>query len=171
MILMPASILYVIGFSLRHGIMSRRRGEIAAADDRWKDFSRAATRVSAVFLPILLVMDFFPRIALSLGLRLPPYLKAFPLLYAIISFLYLAKTLPSIAGAGRDAGPNPPASSYGLSLREEEIATLLLAGLTYREIGEKLFISLSTVKTHIERIYRKTEARNKIELGRKLGRR
>ncbi len=51
-----------------------------------------------------------------------------------------------------------------LSPRELEVAGLLLEGLTYQEIGERLFISLATVKTHVDRIYKKTGAGNKMEL-------
>ena len=51
-----------------------------------------------------------------------------------------------------------------LSPREREVASLLLDGLTYQEIGERLFISLATVKTHVDRIYKKTGAGNKMEL-------
>lgn len=55
-------------------------------------------------------------------------------------------------------------ANISLSPREREVASLLLDGLTYQEIGERLFISLATVKTHVDRIYKKTGAGNKMEL-------
>lgn len=55
-------------------------------------------------------------------------------------------------------------ATISLSPREREVAELLLEGLTYQEIGERLFISLATVKTHVERIYKKTGTGNKMEL-------
>jgi DNA-binding CsgD family transcriptional regulator len=39
-----------------------------------------------------------------------------------------------------------------MSDREREVATLLVAGLTYKEIGERLFISAKTVEHHVARI-------------------
>ena len=39
-----------------------------------------------------------------------------------------------------------------LSGRELEIGTLVLAGLTYKQIGEQLFISAKTVEHHVARI-------------------
>lgn len=48
------------------------------------------------------------------------------------------------------------AGRFGLSPREREIADLLLAKLSYREIAERLFISLPTVKSHASSIYAKT---------------
>ncbi len=160
MALMPASIVYAIGVSLRRRIA-------AAGGARWGGILRGITLASAAFLPILVVLDFFPRLLPFLGL--PPYLKAFPLLYAVISLVYLRGTLPFLGGSrGGDRAPVQGAQAYGLSLREEEVAGLLLSGLSYREIGERLFISLSTVKTHVERVYRKTGAKNKLQLARLL---
>jgi DNA-binding NarL/FixJ family response regulator len=44
----------------------------------------------------------------------------------------------------------------GLSKREEEVAALLARGLSNKEIAEKLFISVATVKDHVHRILEKT---------------
>lgn len=51
-----------------------------------------------------------------------------------------------------------------LSKRERLIAERFAEGLTYREIGEALYIAPSTVRTHIAAIYRKLEIRNKATL-------
>jgi len=46
-----------------------------------------------------------------------------------------------------------------LSEREMEVLALIAAGNSNREIAAKLFVSASTVKTHINRLYRKLGAR------------
>ncbi|MCB9085063.1 MAG: helix-turn-helix transcriptional regulator [Bdellovibrionaceae bacterium] len=46
---------------------------------------------------------------------------------------------------------------FELSKREMEVAELVVQGLTNKEIAEKLFISASTLKTHLNNIYRKTK--------------
>jgi len=56
------------------------------------------------------------------------------------------------------------ARSYGFSQREWEVARLMLQGRNNNEIGEQLFLSLSTVKTYISRIFRKTGAVSRNEL-------
>lgn len=59
-----------------------------------------------------------------------------------------------------------------LSERETEILTRLAEGKINKVIGEELYISLATVKTHILNIYRKLEVNSRIaavEKGRKLG--
>ena len=39
-----------------------------------------------------------------------------------------------------------------LSEREREVAALVVQGLTYKEIGERLFISAKTVEHHVARM-------------------
>lgn len=50
-----------------------------------------------------------------------------------------------------------------LSPREIEVLELINNGLSNKEIGEKLFVSLSTVKTHINNIYKILEVKNRRE--------
>ncbi|MBN1938440.1 MAG: hypothetical protein JW843_02570, partial [Candidatus Aminicenantes bacterium] len=58
----------------------------------------------------------------------------------------------------------PLASKYSLSPREVDVLRLVLQGRTNKEIEAALFISVETVKTHIQRIYRKTGVRSRLEL-------
>ncbi|WP_431200493.1 LuxR C-terminal-related transcriptional regulator [Mucilaginibacter sp. P19] len=61
------------------------------------------------------------------------------------------------------------AKSYGYSRRETEIVLLLCQGLTYKAIGDRLFISENTVDNTVQKIYSKTGVKSKLELIRKLG--
>lgn len=54
--------------------------------------------------------------------------------------------------------------AYKISSREREIIPLLLKGLSNRDIADKAFISLSTVKTHIYNIYRKVGVKSRFQL-------
>jgi DNA-binding CsgD family transcriptional regulator len=51
-----------------------------------------------------------------------------------------------------------------LTAREKEVAELILSGYTRGQIAASLYISLSTVKTHIKNIYSKLEINSKREL-------
>ncbi|HVO39919.1 MAG TPA: helix-turn-helix transcriptional regulator [Spirochaetia bacterium] len=53
---------------------------------------------------------------------------------------------------------------FAISPREREIISMIVRGLPNRAIGEKLFISTTTVKNHVYHIYRKTGVTNKIQL-------
>jgi len=66
----------------------------------------------------------------------------------------------------RLAPPPRPAAAAGnqLSDRELQIARSVARGRTNAEIAAELFISLSTVKTHITRIQDKLGIRNRVEL-------
>jgi NarL family two-component system response regulator LiaR len=50
-----------------------------------------------------------------------------------------------------------------LTGREKEILELLSQGLLYKEIADKKFISIDTVKKHVGNIYRKLHVSNKVE--------
>lgn len=54
-------------------------------------------------------------------------------------------------------------NSYELTDREEEILKLLSEGYRYKDIATKLFISISTVRTHIYNIYEKLHVHNRTE--------
>ncbi|MBX9693781.1 MAG: response regulator transcription factor [Cyanobacteria bacterium] len=60
------------------------------------------------------------------------------------------------------------AASYGgpyesLSSRERDVLELLVKGLTNKEIGEKLYITRDTVKTHIRHIMEKLAAKDRTD--------
>lgn len=53
---------------------------------------------------------------------------------------------------------------YDVSPRETDIVREICNGLSNKEISEKLFISLQTVKDHTHRIYIKTNVRSRVQL-------
>jgi DNA-binding CsgD family transcriptional regulator/uncharacterized membrane protein SirB2 len=59
---------------------------------------------------------------------------------------------------------------YTLSEREIEVAELLIKGMSNKEIGESLHISINTVKTHIKNIYGKLGISNRLQLINSLSR-
>ena len=57
----------------------------------------------------------------------------------------------------------PPAETEQLSAREMEILALLAEGLSNKEIGTRLYISVATVRTHLMHIYHKLHVRCRTE--------
>jgi len=62
------------------------------------------------------------------------------------------------------AGQKQPVCDNKLSEREKEVLQLISQGLGNKEIGEKLFISESTVKNHLRNILDKLHLQNRMQL-------
>lgn len=62
-----------------------------------------------------------------------------------------------------EQAPPTPDSALPLSARELDIARLVAVGRTNQEICDELFLSLSTVKTHLGSIQTKLGVRNRVE--------
>jgi len=70
------------------------------------------------------------------------------------------QVLTAMAGETRQQ----PTSIQRLSERERQIASLVSSGLRNRDIAEQLHISENTVKRHLQSIFDKTGARDRLEL-------
>jgi DNA-binding CsgD family transcriptional regulator len=64
----------------------------------------------------------------------------------------------------RDGGDGP------LTAREREIAELVAAGRTNREIAEQLVLSARTIDAHLRNVFAKLEVRSRVELARAVAR-
>jgi len=97
---------------------------------------------------------------------------------ALIAPNITARLLDAFASTGPPAPPRQPLEP--LTGREEQILATVARGLTNGEIAAGLYITLSTVKTHIASLMTKIGARNRVEIaiwayetnraGRKYGR-
>jgi LuxR family maltose regulon positive regulatory protein len=86
---------------------------------------------------------------------------------------YTAKLLAAFGSTTTDDAPQqaagPPAEGRHLSLvealspRELEVLRLVAQGLSNREIGERLFLALSTVKGHNRNLFGKLQVQNRTQ--------
>lgn len=53
--------------------------------------------------------------------------------------------------------------AHGISEREFEILNLIIEGRTNQQIADQLFISLSTVKSHLQKTYQKLDVKNRTQ--------
>ncbi|MGW8986718.1 response regulator [Streptomyces parvus] len=76
-----------------------------------------------------------------------------------ITVRLLRNLAPAPAAVSAPVASAPPSP---LTAREQEIARLVAEGLTNAEIGEKLFITAGTAKTHIANVQAKLRVRNRV---------
>ncbi|MFI9269571.1 response regulator [Kitasatospora sp. NPDC052896] len=72
------------------------------------------------------------------------------------------------AAAGTTVTPSTwgspgPAAEGGLTDREREVLVLIAEGLSNTEIAQRLYLGQATVKTHVNRIFAKTGARDRAQ--------
>jgi len=73
------------------------------------------------------------------------------------------RLLTAAARAAQAATAAPEADGADLTPREAEVLRLIAAGQTNREIARGLFVTEATVKTHVNRIFAKTGARDRVQ--------
>ena len=159
-------------------IMQRRarvlveRGDVVRFDG---SAIRAASRASDANLRSAVTM------AIAQGTRVSVMLERFdgsgsvPVLVAAISRSATPPEFPRAAMiviSDPALGPviDEPAlrQLYGLTRAEAHLAALLLAGKSLEECADELFVSLSTVRTHLQRIFIKTDTTRQATLLRTL---
>lgn len=95
----------------------------------------------------------------------------YPFVYCVLLSLFLNYTLKRGKICPKNVREKSLDEIYeeaGISQREREVITLLQENFTGNEIAEKLYISLSTVKTHTSNIYKKLSVKNRSELLKKI---
>jgi DNA-binding NarL/FixJ family response regulator len=78
------------------------------------------------------------------------------------------KELQSLVLKYSQAKEKLPPNLVGLSKREHEVLLFIAEGLSDKEIAEKIFVSVNTVKTHVRRIYDKLLVNSRMEASKML---
>ena len=119
----------------------------------------------------LFFLRLFPRLAELSRLEIQhEYLTYLVVVLFCIYFLYALILIRMDRAMARNRPPDLDRAGerLGITNREEEVMRLAVRGLTYDEIADACFISVNTVKTHLNSIYRKLDVKNKTELANKL---
>jgi LuxR family transcriptional regulator, maltose regulon positive regulatory protein len=149
----------------------RRRSEIEIltlqAFARFSHHDRSQARQSLRKALRLAQPEGYKRVFLDEGERLAVLLKDVLTEVELDSLAGFARALlvaivQEQAGAMNAASGNMPPLE-ALSDREKRVLRLLVVGRTYREIADELVVSLNTVKTQLESIYRKLGVSNRDE--------
>ena len=101
-------------------------------------------------------------VALSMDLVLEFAYNVLTVVWVVRYADAFAAPAPEEADGGR--GFDQLCEAFGISKREAEIVELVCQGLTNREIANRLFISVGTVKDHNYTIFQKAGVRNRTQL-------
>lgn len=151
--------LYFIAFDVNKRLL------IIINDDVRKIF-RWIFILQMVFYPLMIVESvlYFERIY-------PFGISVIALFYAVVNTMWLYFVsrylhLPEIKLISEEESNelNNYFIIYKLTKREKEVTKLILNGLSYAQIAGQLFITLETVKSHVNNIYKKSGVGSKIEL-------
>ncbi len=123
-------------------------------------------------LPALLLIDFFGWALPFMAKLTSQGFSVMPAFLISFSLSMLLSSVKEILEPGEKPNPFFVSESmlkkYSISKREAEIAPLIVECLSYQEIADKLFISVSTVRSHIVHLYQKTNTNSRLELSRLL---
>ncbi len=82
----------------------------------------------------------------------------------LVPFIVFVCWLGVLLGKSKQADDFDLAYQERITGREKEVIGLILDGKKNKEISDELFVDISTIKSHINNIYRKTGVKNRKEL-------
>jgi DNA-binding CsgD family transcriptional regulator len=121
--------------------------------------------ISLAAMPCFIILDFFYDEIDFIQQFIPEGYYTLPGFYLFLNLMLVMEYFRNLKkdSGGYEIGQDF-VDRYCISRREKDVICELIKGKTYKEIGNKLFISMTTVRTHVYSIYQKTKVNNKVEL-------
>ncbi len=134
-----------------------------------KELKRAGRIFAAItlaFLPFLILEYIRPEIGVLSHLQVLKMLAlpAYFLVINVCTLFWVCTYFNTPAYLAEDKLTGHFIEKYAITDKETEIIELILIGLTYKQIAERLFISPKTVDNHVQSIYKKLGVTSKIQL-------
>ena len=82
----------------------------------------------------------------------------------LVPFITLICAFGILLGTSKKQDEFETSYAKRMTAREKEVVELIIKGKKNKEIAEELFIDIATVKSHINKIYKKSEVKNRKEL-------
>jgi DNA-binding CsgD family transcriptional regulator len=144
-------------------------GAAAFLDYRRLPLTRPAAAAFVVLFLGFVVFEVVPQLGrISRGGSYYFLLPACLIVLSLFLSLAAVRLLAFQNAEGQKAAGTDNEALSVLSPRESEIANLLASGKAYKEIAYDLHVAMSTVQTHVFRIYTKLSVNNKVELVNRL---
>lgn len=161
MITFISAYLFYVGFSFRRGAKRRWNPALQMLIGRMGTYTMIFAPLSTV---IYIVLHFHRGEGIPISLDFF-YLALWSVVSLGVVLHYLTRlgTIPDKTTVDREF-----ITRYGISPREAEVIELILKGYTNKKIGDELFISFTTARTHVSHVFEKTGVKSRVELVAKI---
>ena len=112
---------------------------------------------------LIFILEYFEYRYFVRDLSIEAFVFIISLMFAGLG-LWVGQKLTSRQKTSTEFQKNTTALDYlGISDRELEVLELVALGLSNKEIADKLFVSINTVKTHLSKLYEKLEVNRRTQ--------
>lgn len=156
---------------LRHILIFGLVGGVLVAALGWSEY-RFLVIEHSVDIYAAVVGALFAGFGIWLGRRLTAPPKPVVVREVVLQEVQVREVVVKPAPLAAFVADDARREELGITRREMEILALVAEGLSNREIGERLFVSENTVKTHCSRAFDKLGAKRRtqaVQIGKELG--
>lgn len=160
--LMHTSIVAVIVYELYIGLKNYK----LVVNKDLKQAIKSFILITIIFLPFLMIESYKPYIQLIKNIELLKMvsLPSYFLTINIFNLIFVLKYFNAPPFISNNKLTDYFKQKYDITEKQSEIIELIIEGVTYKQISEKLFISPKTVDNHIQNIYKKLNINSKMQL-------
>lgn len=157
-----ASIVAVIVYELYIGLKNYKQ----VVNKDLKQAIKSFILITIIFLPFIIIESYKPYIQLIKNIELLKIaaLPSYFLTINIFNLIFVLKYFNTPSFIANNKLTDYFKQKYDITEKQSEIIELIIEGLTYKQIAEKLFISPKTVDNHIQNIYKKLNVNSKMQL-------
>ena len=159
---MRASIFAVILYELYVGLKNYKQ----VVNKDLKQAIKSFLLITIIFLPFMILESYKPYIQLikSIELLKMASLPSYFFTINIFNLIFVLKYFNTPSFIANNKLTDYFKQTYDITEKQSEIIELVIEGITYKQIAEKLFISPKTVDNHIQNIYKKLNVNSKMQL-------
>ncbi|MPQ34151.1 LuxR family transcriptional regulator [Clostridium estertheticum] len=157
-----ASIILVIIYELYVGLKNYKQ----VVNKDLKQAIKSFVLITIIFLPFIMIESYRPYIRLIKNIELLKMaaLPSYFLTINIFNLIFVLKYFNTPSFIANNKLTDYFKQKYDITEKQSEIIELIIKGLTYKQIAEKLFISSKTVDNHVQNIYKKLNVNSKMQL-------
>lgn len=157
-----ASIVAVIVYELYVGLKNYKQ----VVNKDLKQAIKSFILITIIFLPFIMLESYKPYIQLIKNIELLK-IVALPFYFLtinIFNLIFVLKYFNTPSFIANNKLTDYFKQKYDITEKQSKIIELIIEGVTYKQIAEKLFISPKTVDNHVQNIYKKLNVNSKMQL-------